>query len=89
LVSESAKQSLQAVVPATPPPSFLEKLGVTVGYYYQFSYGVVNGTRFYGGPESQKCKQSLDGQLKTLFVDLPANLKPVAPAKTNYYSLIR
>ena len=88
LVSESKNPSLQVVAPV-PQPSFLEKIGVTVGYYYQFTYGVVNGTRFYGGPESKKCKQSLDGQLNTLFVDLPKNLKPVSPAKTNYFSLLR
>ena len=51
----------------------------------------MNGTRIYGGPESRKCKESLDGQLKTLFIDLPETLEPTPPKpKTiNFYALIR
>jgi|LauGreDrversion4_2_1035121.scaffolds.fasta_scaffold169308_3 hypothetical protein len=48
-----------AATPAPPPPTWpqiIENYGVTVNYYYQFGYGIVNGTRIYGGPESRKCK---------------------------------
>lgn len=49
----------------------------------------MNGTRFYGGPESRKCKESLDAQIKTLFTDIPATLEPTPPAKVNYLALMR
>jgi hypothetical protein len=49
---ESTNASILGSAPVPPPPSFLETVGITIGYYYQFGYGVVNGTRFYGGPES-------------------------------------
>lgn len=44
-------------------------------FYFKFAYGFASGTRLYGGPESIKCKTSLDLSLQTAYTDLPATLK--------------
>jgi hypothetical protein len=48
------RPELSAVTPPAPPAppklTNFEQLGQLVGFYYQFSYGFLNGTNFYGGP---------------------------------------
>ncbi len=67
--------------PPTPTPFTVAMLLDMIENYYQIGFGVYNGTRFYGGPQSKVCEQAVSTYITTFSTSLPDALNP--PPRTS------
>ena len=50
--------------------------------YYKLAYGIYNGTRFYGGPSSKQCEDTVSTYIKLFSTDFYNDFFPPTPVCT-------